>query len=906
MSGIVPFDPGGASAPAISMATGRVNDWHSASISCRDRVECAYATFEITAIAGEQESLGAADPPLVLSRSLLSSGAFVAGCDALELRYVAEPNGNGTAQIRMFVTARSSNEHAAPRLAALAATQAVASLPPGYTRVPTTRQWLAMQNDTWGTIFELRRIESVTAPVWQYVPADFYYHISETPGDGSGWKRFWHALARVESTVTISILFKQTELDQQEQHIAASITTQLAQFAVTRQDYNMLGYQETYPGCENAAIALAAWQDRMRLMQRPLLGRVAVRGDFGTALPVATSLASAISQSADPKHVNQPMEVEAPYDASHYPEAVDGFERLDIFPWGGSFIWGEPSAPRSLRRFPYLYGIDEAAALAVLPIPDEQGVPGFTRGKRHAQRRAMVSNLHGRNDGVLLGQVLHEGVASMEARLPLSAINRHVLVCGTPGSGKTTTVLTLLSSLWRDFKIPFLVIEPTKSEYRTLLNVPGMEELRVIVLGRDDVAPMRLNPMAPPDGVRMEVQANAVLAALKASLPLFPPLPQLLEESIERAYRRAGWHFDTTMADGLAPPTLRTVMACFHEAFEETGYQGEARNVAAAMETRLKSLVRGSKGRVLDTVESMDFGVLATHPVIIEMDEISDPDDKAVLASLILDRMRANARLKGSSEGKLRHVTVLEEAHRLLTRYSPQGASDGDNPRAAGVEAFCNAIAELRSVGEGFILSSQSPSRLAAAAVDNCGTRILHRIESSADRDSILADFDANQVEREAAARLSVGEAIARWPDLDEPEFINVVPGDGIDSGRPVSVDEVRNRMLDSSTTVRKLLPYQLCTRDVCSEGCDPATRHLGEDIASSLGGSAQAVWEEHQGSVDSLPAIAKGLRREANGHVPTAYCGAVHLAVSGKALEVRRNVDIRPLIRAAIEVTEG
>ena len=95
-------------------------------------------------------------------------------------------------------------------------------------------------------------------------------------------------------------------------------------------------------------------------------------------MPFATALASRPSlQSSDPMHVNQPMQVETPYEGDHFAAAYDGFDWLEIFPWGGSLIWHEPSAPRSLRRFPYLYGIDEAAGLAVLPSADDQGVPGF-------------------------------------------------------------------------------------------------------------------------------------------------------------------------------------------------------------------------------------------------------------------------------------------------------------------------------------------------------------------------------------------------------------------------------------------------------------------------------------------------------------------------------------------------
>lgn len=900
MSDLVPFAGSGGNIE-VAKATGRVYDWHEANGTYRDAVECSYASFEITAVGGERADGAPLPPPLSLARSMLSAAAFMPGCDALELRYIAEPQSTGVARVRMFVTAKSCVEYAGQRLAAAAVTQAVAALPPDYVREPVTQWWMSMQPGSGDPIFELRRNEEVTEPIWEYIPADFYYYITETPGDGTGWRRFWPALARVTSTVTISILFKQTELDFQERHIAGNITTQLAQFAVTRQDYNILGYEETYPGCENAAVALSAWQERLRLLQRPLLGRIAVRGDYGTAMPLATALAAAISESADPTHVNQPMQVEAPYEAEHYGAAYDGFDWLEIFPWGGAHIWTLDVAPRSLRRFPYLYGIDEAAGLAVLPMPDDQGVPGFARARRIAPRRAMLAAVSA-EDGVSLGHVLYEGAAVAPAKLPLNAINRHVLVCGTPGAGKTTTVLTVLASLWRDFGIPFLVLEPTKREYRTLLKLPGLEQLRVIVLGRDDIAPIRLNPLAPPPGVRMEVQANAVLAALKAALPLSPPLPQLLEDSIERAYRRAGWDYDTTMADGISPPSLRTVMSCFHDVFDEAGYVGEAKNVASAMETRLKSLVRGSKGRVLDTVESIDFGQLLARPVVIEMDEIADPEDKSIMASFILDRLRADARSKGSSEGALRHVTVIEEAHRLLARLTPSSSDAGESSRAAGVEAFCNAIAELRSVGEGFILSSQSPSRLAAAAVDNCGTRILHRLESAADREIVLTDFDANQLEREAAARLKAGEAIARWPQLEEPEFISVVPGQGVDSGGVVADDNVRERMLAETTTVRQLLPYSLCTRDVCASGCDPMVRAAGEDIANELGKSAARAWEEHDGSIEALGPIARGLRREAAGDARTAYCGGVHLAAMGHALDVRRRVDIKGHLKAAID----
>ena len=138
----------------------------------------------------------------------------------------------------------------------------------------------------------------------------------------------------------------------------------------------------------------------------------------------------------------------------------------------------------------------------MLPVPDAQGVPGFPRARRVAQRRAYIAPDIDDGPSVSLGEILHHGQPAGPLRLPLKAINRHVLTVGAPGSGKTTSVHTLLAELWREHHIPFLALEPAKTEYRSLLKAPGLEQLQVICLGRDDLSPLRLNPLAPPPGVR--------------------------------------------------------------------------------------------------------------------------------------------------------------------------------------------------------------------------------------------------------------------------------------------------------------------------------------------------------------------------------------------------------------------
>ena len=902
---------GSAALATIELATGKAVDWHEPGWPrFESDVPHVFATQEIESVPGADELIGrGAQPAWQIMRAaagqMISAAGFMPGCEALELRYVVTPE-RGQAHIRMFVSARARTWNIGVAQAAVEA--ACSALPVGFRRcAPNDSGRFADAGANAGlTVLELRRHEEVTLPQWDYIPADFYYTVNDDPGDGSGWRPFWQVLNRVSSEITVSLLFKATDLHFDERNVLAAVTTDLDLLGEQRLDYDVFGNQIMYPACLNARAARDSWLRRIDMLQRPLLARIAVRGEVQEVVPVASALATAISASTQPTG-SHPMYIEAARLDSDRRQAHFSFDWLEILPWGGHGIWEQDSAPVSLRRLPYLFGLNEAASLAVLPVPDEQGVPGFVRSRRVEARRAAVSTAEGSEDSIALGRTIHLGQPTGDANLPLAAVVRHTLIVGSPGSGKTTTVLNLLAQLWTRHKVPFLAIEPIKREYRSLLETPGLEDVRVICLGRDDLSPLRLNPLAPPPGVRREVHASSVMASLKMAMPMFEPLPQLLGQALDLVYERAGWEEDTTTEDGLMPPTLRDLLTSFHATFDQKGYVGESRNVRSAGTVRLESLLRGSQGRLLDTVESSDFAELLRGPVVIELDEIADPDDKAIIAAFILDRIRSAARARGSTGGKLRHVTVVEEAHRLLSKSdAARQRTDGEDARAQSVRAFCEAIAELRAQGEGFILSSQFPAQLADAAVAAAGTRVLHRLETAADRKVVLDDISATEADREASGRLRRGEAITRWPELDEAELIQVVPVEGVDSGRQVDDATVKERMALQRQLTHSLMPYRLCTRNACPAGCTPAVRTAGRLLAREEGVTARRLWEAASPPAIARFKIAPVLLAAAEGDLRTAYCAAVHLAVAGDAFITKKPIDIRPEIIAALREASG
>ena len=755
--------------------------------------------------------------------------------------------------------------------------------------------------DTW---VEIERAEETRRP-GPFVPpeaASYYYLIHPLTGDGTAWPELPKLLTRAQSPGFLSLALVPTVMTDNERSAIDHINTLARHLAEPQPGYDFFGNQTTTPADASARDVHLAWERYNA--QDGVLARIGLAGSSDELPQIAAGVAGILTQQAGRSTgdlINRFKIVSDIGDYESWQTATMGL----VIPRGRHQVWSLPDdqAPVPVERMPYFFTEAEAAGLLVLPIPDRDGVPGLLRSRRVSMSRQSVVPPSA-SAGVRLGAALHHGQSGSPIDLPLASINRHVLVVGAPGSGKTSTVLTLLLRQWRDHGIPFLVLESVKTEYRSLLGLAGMEELRVITLGNERLAPLRLNPLAPPARVRCEVHKGAVLAALKLAIPLFPPLPQILTKALSRTYAEAGWQDDTVIEDGLIPPTLRDLLRNFESVFRAVGYEGEAKNIGLAFQVRLESLLEGSRGKLLDTVTSVDFDELLRSPAVIEMNDIMDGDDRAVIAAFILDRIRAAARVRGSSGGCLRHVTVIEEAHRLLARSNQQAgdAASGDRARADSVRAFCEAIAELRSSGEGFVLSSQSPSALAEAAIANTGTRILHRLESAADRIVMLDDVGASEWLRDAAGALAVGEAIMRWPERDEAELVIIQPDPDIDSGRPVDDDTVRTAMQGHRQAVSRLLPYRLCAEEVCPNGCLSQIRSRAGYIAEDLAVSAEQVWSQARSNRrDALPELAPLVAAEAGGDFQAAYCTAVHLSLQGSAFRLRPHVDDRPRLGLAI-----
>src|SRR5262249_24471658 len=129
------------------------------------------------------------------------------------------------------------------------------------------------------------------------------------------------------------------------------------------------------------------------------------------------------------------------------------------------------------------------------------------------------------------------------------------------GSGKTNTCWHLLSQAYSKLGIPFLVIEPVKTEYHQLAHLPELVgRLHVYSVGGPAGTPLRLNPFDWVEGIPLLRHVNLLKAIFTSSI--FPPgpdspLPFLTEDALWELYLERGWDLHTSSNASLDRGGLR-------------------------------------------------------------------------------------------------------------------------------------------------------------------------------------------------------------------------------------------------------------------------------------------------------------------------------------------------------------
>lgn len=457
---------------------------------------------------------------------------------------------------------------------------------------------------------------------------------------------------------------------------------------------------------------------------------------------------------------------------------------------------GEKSLPRPIRisrcsitpndspLFPAtVLNTTDLALLVQLPQEEMPGYQVFPDARFAVALPKRRENSPNKRNPLAVGKVLDRYEPTGQwLELEVEDLVKHAFITGTTGSGKTESCLFLLDQLWREHRVPFLVIEPAKCEYRALRGCEGYECLKLFTLGDEREAPFRINPFEVPEGIHVQTHIDLLRSLFNASFAgLYAPMPYLLEEALYGIYLERGWDLATSECCGRAAaskrfPTLSDLCTKVEEVVERAGYDPEVtQNVQTALRVRLNSLRIGAKGRMVDTQDSIPLQELLEGPAVLELAALGDPEVVAFMMGLLWLRLYEHRFAQGPSA--LKHITLLEEAHRMLARQIQfSGHPEVSNVRAQAVEVFCNMLAELRAFGEGFIIVDQSPTKLHPDVLKNTNLKLVHRLVAEEDRKAIGGCTNMSKEQMRALATLETGQAACYAEGLKEPFLVQLPP----------------------------------------------------------------------------------------------------------------------------------
>lgn len=374
-----------------------------------------------------------------------------------------------------------------------------------------------------------------------------------------------------------------------------------------------------------------------------------------------------------------------------------------------------------------------------------------------------------------LGKIFNMGSTSENiVKLDIDSLSMHTFITGSTGSGKSNTVYELARQLDANGK-NYLIIEPAKGEYK---NVFGFYP-NVNVFGTNPFySPLlKINPFKFPKGIHILEHIDRLIEIFNVCWPMYAAMPAVLKEALLQAYQTCGWDLvnsENIYSDDLFP-TFRDLLAELVDVVNNSAYSDEVKsNYTGSLVTRVKSLTNGLNGQIFSAKE-INNEKLFDKKTIIDLSRIGSMETKSLIMGILIMRL-SEYRMTSNYEmnQSLKHVTILEEAHNILKKTSTEQSEEGSNVMGKSVEMISNAIAEMRTYGEGFIIVDQSPSAVDISAIRNTNTKIIMRLPDEQDRRIAGKSAGLKDEQLDEIAKLPKGVAVVYQNNWVEPVLCRI------------------------------------------------------------------------------------------------------------------------------------
>ena len=400
-----------------------------------------------------------------------------------------------------------------------------------------------------------------------------------------------------------------------------------------------------------------------------------------------------------------------------------------------------------------------------LPTRSVHGLPVIehTEFGRNVPDEAMPDE-----DKMNLGEIYHMGKPeSADLILNRQAMASHTFITGSTGTGKSNAVYHLLDEITKNGQTTFLVVEPAKGEYKNVFG--NCTDVQVFGTNPRETPLLRMNPFAFPENIHILEHIDRLVEIFNACWPMYAAMPAVLKDAIERSYQKVGWDLRNSESEKGVFPTFFDLLDILPGVIEESHYSKDTQSdYVGALCTRVKSLTNGIYGSVLCAEDALTDEALFDRNVIVDLSRVGSMETKSLLMGILVMKLQEYRMCSSGMNSRLRHVTVLEEAHNLLRKTSAEQSQEGANLQGKSVEMLANAIAEMRTYGEGFIIADQAPGLLDMSVIRNTNTKIILRLPDEEDRKLVGKSAALKEAQIDELSKLPLGVAAVyqnEWPE---------------------------------------------------------------------------------------------------------------------------------------------
>lgn len=485
---------------------------------------------------------------------------------------------------------------------------------------------------------------------------------------------------------------------------------------------------------------------------------------------------------------------------------------------------------KAMGRFPYVMTLEELNVFFRLPLYDKS-MPALTERKALSEAEQFSKDIIGENT-IKFGRLISDGGSEVVIGCPLKSWTQHALIVGMPGTGKTTFAVNILTQFYKK-GVPFLAIEPTKSEYRAMIDI--VDDLQIFTPGNNNVSPFIINPFIPPKGITVEQYIPSLLAAFKAAFSMDGPLEMIFLKAVNNCYIEYGWKKYSKYGDkDVKVFGMFEYILCFKKTMNSMNYNKETKsNIETAGLLRLMNLIE-QNSNIYDTINTVPIEDLLSKPTVLELNSIDNDEQKSLIMALILSSACVHIKNNQIGDGKLKNVILIDEAHVLLD--SGVDSEGSGSSKGTTVKTVQKMIAEVRSYGTSIIIADQKPSAVTESIVSNTNVKVSFRLTSSKERNLIAESTDMSDSNAEYISQLGVGQAFVYFDKLRSPQLVQTEDTRETDGVRlSVSNEEIFKRSKYWKDKESKLVPFRECSCSNICKTCSFKIRSDSEYFAEKL-----------------------------------------------------------------------